>query len=220
MDKVVTILADDKVDLITTISILNNKDATTETMIIEVVEVMAVAAAGEATTVVSLFVIRVFDKICHDWQPIIMQKSRTRSQLCLMLSGVGHFHCFISFSSPVSDRNNRGRYGNNFNDDGRRGGGNYNDRGNREGSYGGQSRDGGGYYNRSRDGPRDGPPRNSDRPAASTISKYSIKRLGFWIYQIGGSFSGLSRDPLFQPISSLNRRSLLQDLLLFLKTRL
>lgn len=75
------------------------------------------------------------------------------------------------------DRNNRGRYGNNFNDDGRRGGGNYNDRGNREGSYGGQSRDGGGYYNRSRDGPRDGPPRNSDRPAASTINDEDRPRL-------------------------------------------
>lgn len=76
------------------------------------------------------------------------------------------------------DRNNRGRYGNNFNDDGRRGGGNYNDRGNREGSYGGQSRDGGGgYYNRSRDGPRDGPPRNSDRPAATAINDEDRPRL-------------------------------------------
>ncbi|XP_037049780.1 eukaryotic translation initiation factor 4H [Bradysia coprophila] len=76
------------------------------------------------------------------------------------------------------DRNNRGRYGNNFNDEGRRGG-HYNDRGNREGSYGGQSREGGGgYYNRSRDGPRDGPPRNSERPAAaSTINDEDRPRL-------------------------------------------
>lgn len=80
---------------------------------------------------------------------------------------------FVSFSI---DRNNRGRYGNNFNDDGGRGG--Y-DRGNREGSYGGQNRDGGGgggygNYNRPRDGPRDGPPRTSDRPAASTLSEYFV----------------------------------------------
>lgn len=75
--------------------------------------------------------------------------------------------------SGYNDRgNNRGRYGNNFNDDGGRG--NY-DRGNREGSYGGQSRDGDRYgnYNRS----RDGPPRNSDRPAASSLNDEDRPRL-------------------------------------------
>lgn len=79
----------------------------------------------------------------------------------------------IDFVALFLDR--RGRYGNNFNDDGGRG--NY-DRQSRD-NYGNQGRDGGGgggyanNYNRPRDGPRDGPPRNSDRPAASSLSKYS-----------------------------------------------